>query len=230
VSNAGGDARWCRGRDRHGGGRWPVTVLAAAGPLVVLWLVGGAPWWPPAAAIAAGLLVRLLGRIMPRRLHHPIAAGGVVGAVALAPELSVGGWLLLAAGAAALLGRAGRRASPRPAAPRGAVGAGLGVQPGPAAAEHPGSGGADAAARDRRRRPDNLHDPARTRRRRPVGRRGRRDGLRGRGTEQRLPDHPSNPGTTGRTSRADRLIAKRCAERSFVVPYVVRTAVQPSSC
>ena len=62
--------------------RWPVTVLAAAGPLVVLWRVGGAPWWPPAAALAAGLLVRLLGRILPRRLHHPIAAGGVVGAVA----------------------------------------------------------------------------------------------------------------------------------------------------
>lgn len=69
------------------------------GTLVVgLWLLAGAPWWPPAAALAAILVVGLLRRLLPRRLCRPAVAGGVVGAMALIPELSVGAWLLATAG------------------------------------------------------------------------------------------------------------------------------------
>jgi hypothetical protein len=57
----------------------------------------GASWWPPAVALATTLLVGLLGRLLPGWLRHPLAAAGVAGLVALAPELSVGAWLVLTA-------------------------------------------------------------------------------------------------------------------------------------
>jgi hypothetical protein len=64
----------------------------------MLWVVAGTPWWSPAAGLAPAILVRLLGSALPRRLRRPLLAGCIAATVALAAELSVWAWLLLAAG------------------------------------------------------------------------------------------------------------------------------------
>jgi hypothetical protein len=77
------------------------TVAAAAAVLVVLWLSAGTPWWPPAVALTAAFVVWVLGPLLPRRLRYPLLAAGLAGAASLVPVLSVGAWLLAAAGVVA---------------------------------------------------------------------------------------------------------------------------------
>jgi hypothetical protein len=64
----------------------------------VLWWTAGTPWRPPAAAFGVVLLVRAMGRLLPRTLRRPLLAGAVAAAAVLVPALSVGAVLLAAAG------------------------------------------------------------------------------------------------------------------------------------
>jgi hypothetical protein len=83
------------------GTRWAAGLVAPLLPMVLWWAVG-APWPPLAAAVAGGLVARILcrsgaGRVLPRRLRRPVAAASMAGMVALAVTGSARGWLLEAA-------------------------------------------------------------------------------------------------------------------------------------
>ena len=45
----------------------------------------------PAAALATGVVARFVGRLLPRRLGHPVAGAGLVGVVMLVSPRPVAG-------------------------------------------------------------------------------------------------------------------------------------------
>lgn len=75
-----------------------VGLLVAVLVGLVVWAVAGTPWLPPAAGVAAAVLVRLLGPALPRRLRRPLLAATVAATAVLVTATSVWVWLLLAAG------------------------------------------------------------------------------------------------------------------------------------
>lgn len=91
------------------------VALAVVALAVFVWLLAGAPWWAPALAFAVAVLVRLVGRLLPRRLRpRAVMAAAMTLGVAVLPLVSPWALVLVlgigvaAIGALAPLGLEGR--------------------------------------------------------------------------------------------------------------------------